>query len=1092
MRFRMLGPLQVRSDDVWVPVAAPQQRVVLAVLLIEAGRMVSTEKLVDAVWPDRPPRTAINTIAAYVLRLRRLVGAETLATLGRGYQLTLDDADLDALVFEQLIDAARRDVEQGRFDAGATHFARALALWPGTEPALADVPPRPLLSARVTYLDQLRFAAAEENAAVLLELGRHTAVVDELHRLVREQPLRELRWALLMKALDRDGRRGEALAAYQQARQVLHNELGLEPGPQLRQLQQAILTSTLPPVKPAQPAKPARPQLPAKPAQLPPDTVGFTGREKQLSQLDGALRRSLEEGGPAGAPVMIAALAGPAGVGKTALAVHWSHRTAEHFPDGQLYVNLRGYAATPAIRPTEGLARFLRALGVPAEQIPSDVDEAAALYRSLLAGKRVLVLLDNASSPDQVRPLLPAGPGCATLVTSRDRLAGLIARDGATSTTVDVLTCAEAHSLLATMLGSECLDAEPEAARELTRLCGNLPLALRIASANLATRVHTSIAGYVTRLAGNRLDDLEVDGDPHTGVRAAFDLSYSALSEPAQYLFRCLGLLPGPDATAATAAALTDSDPASAGRLLDQLSAAHLVEEHLSGRYTMQDLMRTYAAEKARTQESPARRQAVLERLFDHYLRHVAGAAEVLYPEMLRLPHTGTQPARFDDKSHASRWIDEERSNLVASVVYAAANGPRQVAWRLADGMRGYFLRRMLTVEWDKTAKAGIAAAQEGGDAFALTASFLNLAGLHATAGRRNDAIRGYTRTIAFAQDAGWTEAEIAAVANIGAAYLSQGQFAIAAGHFSRSLAMRRRIGWPLGEATDLDNLGLAHWGMGQLELAATHHAQAAEIYRGLGASLAAARANGTLGVAYHGLGRFAEAKVLLTQALAVLREAGDRYSLGHAHYCLADVHRDLGSHAEALDLAEHAIAAACETGDYALESSALNSLASIHHHLGDYARAVDGHRLALDRACQANDRFREVEARVRLAGSCHSAAQPDVAANLADQVLDLARSRGYALLEGQALTTLAASLLAADKVDTAVELAGQALRVHARTGHRLGLACTHLLAGHAWRRFGNDLEEQTHLAAADTLFHQLGADASTHARMLVMVNDFD
>jgi tetratricopeptide (TPR) repeat protein len=808
--------------------------------------------------------------------------------------------------------------------------------------------------------------------------------------------------------------------------------------------------------------------------------VGFTGRADQLAQLDSMVP---DHAGPAGTALAISALAGAAGVGKTALAIHWAHRVAPSFPDGQLYVDLRGYAPVPPMPPIEALSRFLRALGVPAEQVPSDVDEAAAMYRSLLTGKRILVLLDNAYDPDQIRPLLPA-PGCLTLITSRDRLAGLIARDGATAIVVDVLSDDEAADLLLRLLGRDRVRAEPGAVKELAGLCGYLPLALRIAAANLITNSYPSIGTYVTCLAGDRLDNLEVDGDPRTGIRAAFDLSYATLAPAARCLFRRMGFLPGQDLAAGGAAAMLGVEPVAAGRLLSRLTTAHLAQESRSGRFALYTLVRDYAGEKAAAEESKDERQAALGRLYDYYLRHVDGAGRQLYPEMLRLPPAVPVPARFKDKADAWEWLDAERSNLVATVVHCATHGPQHVAWQLADGLRGYFQRRMLAAEWHEVAKAGIAAAEAAGDAFALTASHLNLAALHATTGNKEEAINGYHRTVELAEDAGWPEARAAAVSNIGGAYLSLGRFEQAAVYLSRSLAMRRRIGWPIGEATDLDNLGLAYWGQGRLELAAEHHARAADIYRRLDASLAEAKAHGALAVAYHSLGQLGAARDLLTESLETLREAGDRYSFGHASYCLADVHRDLGNYEAAMGLAEAALTAAAETGHPSLESSALATLASLHHQLGETRKAIDGHRLALERARAAGDLYRQADSMVRLAASCHGT-EPGAAKDVAQQALDLSRAEGYRLLEGQALTVLAATQLACGEAETAAETAEQALDRHASTGYRLGRARAHLVAGHAWKRLGEGGRAKAHLANAQAAFDELAIDSAAHIRML-------
>jgi DNA-binding SARP family transcriptional activator len=617
MRFRILGPVQVRNGVGWVSVPAPQQRVLLTALLVDAGRAVSARRLAEQIWGDRPPRTPVQTVHAYVRRLRRLLGderAELLVTRGPGYELAIGQDDLDVWEFERLARAGRVDLAAGRPGSACDQLAGALALWRG--PVLADVPERPMWTARVAQLDAARLATTEDHLTALVALGRAPEAVELLHRLVREHPLRELLWVLMMRAQRACGRRAEALETYRRARRVFRDELGLEPGEALQRLQREILTE-----EPSPPATIVRTPW-VTPAQLPADVPGFTGRDGYLERLDPLL----PDTDPGATAVVISAIHGTAGIGKTALAVHWAHRIRQRFSDGQLYANLRGYADGPPVRPVEALAWFLTALGVPAGQIPSTVEEASGLYRSLLAGRRVLVLLDNARDADQVRALLPGSPGCLALVTSRDRLDGLVARDGAVPVPVDVLSSDEAHELLVRLLGPERVRSEPEPAAQLVDLCGQLPLALRIAAANLVARPRTSVAGYVDRLRADRLGPLDVVGDQQAGVKAAFDLSYLGLPEDARRMFRLLGLVPGPDLTGPAAAAMVGLDPAAAATILDRLAAAHLVDEHQAGRYTLHDLIRQYARQKATTEDSADDRRAALDRLQEHYFGPCLGS----------------------------------------------------------------------------------------------------------------------------------------------------------------------------------------------------------------------------------------------------------------------------------------------------------------------------------------------------------------------------------------------------------------------------------------------------------------------------------
>ena len=622
MRFRILGPLLVDDGASWSTIRATQQRVVVAILLLEAGQTVPVERLVDELWGERPPPTAAATVRGYVMRLRRLLGGglgSPLVTRGLGYELVVEDSDIDARVFSGLAASARHALANGRPETAAAELSQGLALWRG--PALADVPASPAVTAEAERLGQLQLAALEDWLGVQLELGRHAEVVDEAQRLVAEHPLRERLWARLMLAQYGCGRRAEALAAYQRARRVLVDELGLEPGQELRELQRAVLDGQLELLAPAYRGTAAvAAQTKVVPAQLPADAAAFSGRQAALAQLDSHLPDQGERRSPA-----MVVIAGTAGVGKTALAVHWAHRVRDLFPDGQLYVDLRGWAAGAPLLPIDALAGFLSALGVPAAEVPDEVQQAAALYRSLLAGKRMLVVLDNARSPGQVRPLLPASPGCAVVLTSRDQLRGLIARDGAVRFDLDVLTPRDARTLLTRLLGVERVEAEPEAAAELVRLCGYLPLALRIAAANLSGRPRTTVAAYVAELAsGDRLRALEAAEDADAALRVAFDRSYAALPAPAQRLFRLLGLVPGPGVGPQAAAALAATDAAAAAALLDRLASAHLASERAPNRYVLHDLLRRYAADRASAEDSLADREAAIGRLLDHYLHGVA------------------------------------------------------------------------------------------------------------------------------------------------------------------------------------------------------------------------------------------------------------------------------------------------------------------------------------------------------------------------------------------------------------------------------------------------------------------------------------
>jgi tetratricopeptide (TPR) repeat protein len=778
--------------------------------------------------------------------------------------------------------------------------------------------------------------------------------------------------------------------------------------------------------------------------------AAFTGRQAHLRRLDALLPG--EEVTP---PVLvISAIAGTPGVGKTALAVHWAHQVRDRFPDGQLYVNLRGYAAGPPLRPIEALAHFLQALGVPAEEIPVDEEDAAGLYRSLLAGKRTLVLLDNAHHPDQVRPLLPGGAGCLVLITSRDQLGGLVARDGAIRMSLEALTPPEAAGLLAHLLGDDRMRTEPAAVGELAALCGYLPLALRIAAANLNNRPQRTIADYARRLrAGDRLAALEVDGDRQAAVRAAFDLSYAAQPAGARRLFRLLGLVPGPDVTAPAAAALagtsTGMNTEAAAQLLAKLATANLIDEHTADRYALHDLLRLYAAEQATAEDGTSGRQAALDRLFDHYLSTVDAAARLLYPEKLRLPQVGPAGApdliSFAGEAEAMAWLEAERPNLVAAVHHAAEHGPHTVAWRLADALRGYFNRRMHTVDWQAVANAGLGAAVADGQPAAQAAAHLSLATLDWGQSRCQQAIDHYVQALELAAQGGWRDGHVAAFGNLGNVYFELGQLAQAAEHYTQALAILAQDDWRAGRANGL----------------------------------------GSLGEVYHALGRLDEARTALIEARALQQEVGARGGEAEAVRVLAAVHRDAGQHAEALDLAHAALALARDIGDQRCEADTLNTLGGVHQQLGRYQEAAGDYQRALDLAQQIGSPYAQAEALTGLAAAHLAGGHPERAIGHAEDAIVVARKAEHRAIEGRALTALAAIHLDQGRLDLAISHAEQALAIHAETGHRLGEARTQLVLERALRATGQENEAKARHRAARALFTAIGAPPTEHARLI-------
>jgi DNA-binding SARP family transcriptional activator/tetratricopeptide (TPR) repeat protein len=1067
MRFRMLGQLQVRVDAGWSTIRAAQPRVVLAVLLTESGQVVSGSRLVAEIWGDHPPRTAVNTIQGYVARLRRLLGADPavrLVTRGRGYQLVVEDGEVDSRVFEQLVDSGQRHLLGGRVSAGADQLAAGLALWQG--PALSDVPASPAVTSEANRLEQRRLTAWEARLGAGLAIGHHAEIADELHRLVDEYPLREQLRCHLMLALYRCGRRAEALEVYRRGRTVLVDELGVEPGPELRELERAILGNDPRLALVAGSSEPVPTRI--TPAQLPADIEEFTGRVPALRRLD----ELLPPAGEASGAVRIAIVAGSPGVGKTALAVHWAHRVRDRFADGQLYANLRGHADGPPVRPVEALARFLHALGVPAEQVPTDAEEATGLYRSLLADRRVLVLLDDAHHPDQVRPLLPGAPGCLVLVTSRAAMSGLVARDGAHSLRLDVLAEPEAHLLLSRLLGAGRFPADSAAVAELAALCDHMPLALRIAAANLGAGRHRTMAGYLERLrAGDRLAALQVEGDEQAAVRATFDLSYAALPGDARRLFRLLGLVPCAEVTVESAAALAASTHPETERLLARLADAHLVNEHTAGRYGLHDLLRAYARERSENLDGEQERELAVRRFYGWYLHAVDAAAILLYPQMRRLtpPPDQLPQAAFTDHAKALAWLDAERANLVTAITHASRHRPLSVVAVLADALRGYFWLRMYTVDWHAVARAGLATAEACDDLEARTAALLSLADAHYRLGQYRQAIDHSLRALAAGRESGWRQGQAAAHNNLGNLYKESGHLSRAAAHHRRALAVNRRSGRLASQVNNLGNLAGVYRYLGRLREAKAMLTEALVISRKVGSIHGEGVILGALGATAHDLGHLHDAMSQLNQALGKNREAGDRGGEVDTRNELAVVHGEAGHHRQAFEHADAALALAREMAYRHGEINVLNTVGAIHQRLGHDDDMADHHRRALTLARDIGYRYGEAQALIGLAAASHSLVDARAAA-------ELCGTAGYRVLEGQACTVLAVIQLNRDQTAVASDHAAKALAIHRQTGHRLGEAGTLIILGHLADAAGHRDQALAYREDAHALLADIGA----------------
>jgi tetratricopeptide (TPR) repeat protein len=694
------------------------------------------------------------------------------------------------------------------------------------------------------------------------------------------------------------------------------------------------------------------------PRQLPPDIPGFCGRRGELDQLD-----RLRAAGPA---VVITALAGGGGVGKSALAVHWAHRVAAEFPDGQLWVDLRGFDPDAPLSPGVALAGFLRALGVPGADIPADLGERAALYRTLLAGRRVLVLLDNAGDAEQVRPLLPSEPSCLVVVTSRDSLAGLVARHGAHRIDLDVLPEPDALELLRALVGDDRVSADPDAASTLVRRCARLPLALRITAERAIAQPAATLGDLAAELADEQrlLDLLDAGGDPRTAIRAVFSWSTRHLSARARTGFLALGCHPGPGFDAAALAALLDTDTAAARAALAELAAAHLVAHTAADRYGMHDLVRAWAAERA--DEPGVDRQAMQARLADHHLRGAAAAMDVLYPHEKDRRPTVDGAAPDLDEAAARRWLDDEMDAML-DVAATASNAPERTI-ALAATLRRHLETTGRFAEAERLHEQALTAASGVGDQAAQAGSLINLSAVHARTGRYEDATEHLERAVRLCRDLG-DAAELArALDDLGTVHGRTGRFADAAGNFAEALALCRRLADADGEARALHNLGTVHGITGDYGAAETSFQDALALCRVLGDPLGEAYAVDNLGSVYCRMARYNESVDCHRQALALRREHDDRLGTAHALDNLGTAYRAMGEHRQALDCHQQSLTLRRDIGDLGDEPHALNNLGATLHLLGEPDQAVHHHELALAHCRRTGNRYEQARAHDGLA----------------------------------------------------------------------------------------------------------------------------
>lgn len=986
MEFRLLGPLVVRHGEQVVPVPRGKQRVLLAALLLHANRVVSIDDLTETLWGSRPPPSARVTLQNYVKRLRQSLldsGRAVISSQPPGYLIRVTAGDLDVWKFEELVEAAQAAARESSWESVVSLASAALDLWRG-EP-LADVESEGLTQQAAPRLREMKLRAEEMRIDACLNLGRHADAISKLLQLVAENPLRERFHALLMITLYRDGRHAEALAAYRRVRELLVEELGTEPGTELRELHQRMLA--LDPALGILKAEPVTARAPVRvvPRELPPDVSGFTGRAAELAELDrlashvghGAMagnRHSSRNGAALahGAVIAVSAVSGTAGVGKTALAVRWAHQISRRFPDGQLYANLRGYDAARPVSAAEALAGFLRALGVPGEDIPAGVDERAARYRSLLADRRVLVVLDNVVDADQVRPLLPGGSGCVAVITSRDALAGLVARDGARRLELDLMPMPDAIGLLRTLIGRR-VDDDPAGAMELARQCSRLPLALRIAAELAVGNAAVPLAGLVSELADEqqKLDLLDAGGDARTAVRAVFSWSYRRLAAGPARAFRMAGLHPGPCFDRYAVAALTGTSAAQAGRALEQLSRAHLIQPAGPGRYGLHDLLRVYARDLASGTDAHAERQSALARLMDYYLCAAGAAVTVLFPGVqFQRPDSSAamSAAPLASPAQARDWLDAHRSTLAAVSTQAVSRGWPDHAMKLAEVLFRYLEGGAHYPELLLICDNARQAARHLGDLAAEAQALNNASLVDLRQGRYREGASLLRQALELYRQSGDQIGQAWALGNLGIVDYLEGRYRQAVGNQRQALAGYRSLGDKVGEARTLVNIALVDLLQGRYQQASSQFNNALALHREVGNRTGESQAVLNLGLIDTRQARYQRAGERLLEALAMFREHADPTGETDALNGLGALGFRLGRHEHAVDYHQAALALARRTGNQAGEAEAHNGLGDVLLAVGEPGRARQHHAMALRMASQIGSKYEQARAHAGLA----------------------------------------------------------------------------------------------------------------------------
>ncbi|WP_232666602.1 AfsR/SARP family transcriptional regulator [Pseudonocardia sp. TRM90224] len=920
VRFGLLGPVVAHRDGREIDLGSPRQRCVLAVLLVDAGRVVPLDQLVDRVWGEHQPLRAVGTLHTYLSRLRVALAGDDCRITRRhgGYALDVAPDAVDVSRFRDLVAAARGQADE----RAAALLGEALALWRGEPFTSLDSPW--LAGARDVLAAELCAAHLDHNDA-RLRLGHHTELLPELSRLAELHPLEERLAAQLMLAQYRSGQQAGALATFTRLRGRLADELGIDPGAALQELHQQVLAAA-----PALDRGSSEPFTTggsggsggsgAVPRQLPAPPPFFVGRTRELAEL-GRVADQRETGS-----ISIAAITGTGGMGKTWLAIRWAHDNLHRFPDGQLYVNLRGFdPAGRPVAPESAVRGFLVALGVEPAAIPVDVDAQTALYRSLLAGRRMLLVLDNAAETAQVTPLLPGSASCTVLVTSRHRLTGLIMASGAQPLVLDVLGTGEARDLLTTRLGAQRVEAHQESVAALLRQCSGLPLALGIIAARAAANPDLALSALADELrsaavgmaagmdaARDALDVFDA-GEATADLRAVFSWSYDRLGADEARMFRSLGSHPGTDVSPAAAASLAGVPLDVARALLRNLAAVHLLTQYGPQRFGFHDLVRAYATHRSSVSDTATERTAAVHRVLDHYLQTSFRAALLFFPQRTRieLPPSvaGVIPTRLGDLQDALAWFDAEHAAIVVVAARAAEHGFDVHAWQLAWTLADYLDR---TGRWDEQVvvqRTALDSAQRLGDLRGQVNAHRGMARASARTLAYDQAYAHLAATLDLLKQLGDLAGQSHTHLNFTESMLRDGRAAEALDHAEQALELGERAGNRMEQATARSAIGWCHAVLGDYEPALVECGRAVEMHGELGSRLNEADTWDSIGYVRQHLGDHGEAVSCYERALVVYREFDDRTKQGETLTHLGDAHHAAGNTAEARCAWEAALA---------------------------------------------------------------------------------------------------------------------------------------------------------------------------------------